>query len=324
VRLWSTGERLQVGGYANIFAVPGERLQNLKEDSELQLAVIFAKEQTEEYNLKTIENDLPQFSHSSLFIDTHCHLDMAAYSDDLEEVLDKAHANHVKKIVTIGIDLASSRQAVTIARSYPQVSATIGIHPHDVDNLKNSDYTELEKLYLDHSQYIVGFGEIGLDYVKQHSDPAKQRDHFRKQLDLAHTLKLPVVVHNRDANDDTLKILREASPLDYGGIMHCFSGDIAFAHKVLDLGMLISIPGIVTFKNANILQEVAREIPLTSMVLETDGPFLAPHPYRGKRNEPTYLLYTAKKIAELREIDIEQLSRQTTANAENLFKFNRM
>jgi TatD DNase family protein len=296
----------------------------LLEESELQLPVIFAKEETEEYNLKTIENDLPQFSHSPQFIDTHCHLDMTAYSDDLEEVLNKACANHIKKIITIGIDLASSRAAVTIARSYSQVSATIGIHPHDVDNLKNSDYTELEKLYIDHSKHIVGFGEIGLDYVKQHSDPLKQREHFRRQLDLAHTLKLPVVVHNRDANDDTIKILREASPLDHGGIMHCFSGDIAFAHKVLDLGMLISIPGIVTFKNANILQKVAREIPLTSMVLETDGPFLAPHPYRGKRNEPSYLLYTAKKIAELRELDIEQLSRQTTANAENLFKFNRM
>jgi TatD DNase family protein len=290
----------------------------------LQLPVTFAKEEMEEYDLKTIKDDLPQFSHSSPFIDTHCHLDMIAYGDDLEEVLKKACANHIKKIVTIGIDLASSRAAVTIARNYSQVSATIGIHPHDVDNLKSSDYTELEELFTDHSKHIVGFGEIGLDYVKQHSDPSKQRKHFRRQLDLAHTLKLPVVVHNRDANDDTIKILREASPLDHGGIMHCFSGDLAFAQKVLDLGMLISIPGIVTFKNANILQKVAREIPLTSMVLETDGPFLAPHPYRGKRNEPSYLLYTAKKIAELRELDIEQLSRQTTANAENLFKFNRM
>ncbi len=274
--------------------------------------------------MKTIEKNLPQLSHTSQFIDTHCHLDMSAYCDDLETVLNHALSNHIQKIVTIGIDLTSSRRAINIAQRYPQVYATIGIHPHDVDNLKNSDYTELEQLYLHHSKHIVGFGEIGLDYVKKHSEPSRQREHFKRQLELAHDLKLPVIIHNRDANDDTIQLLSEASPLDYGGIMHCFGGDIAFAHKVLDLGMLISIPGIVTFKNATILQEVAREIPLTSMVLETDGPFLAPHPFRGKRNEPSYLLFSAKKIAELREIDIELVSNHTTANAENLFNFNRI
>ncbi len=188
---------------------------------------------------------------------------------------------------------------------------------------KKTTTLNLEQLYSHHAKHIVGFGEIGLDYVKQYSSPSKQREHFKKQLDLAHALKLPVVVHNRDANDDTIKLLREAKPLDYGGIMHCFSGDLAFAQKVLDLGMLISIPGIVTFKNAAMLHAVVREIPLSSMVLETDGPFLAPHPFRGKRNEPSYLLFTAQKIAELRDIDMEQVCRQTTtANAENLFKFN--
>jgi TatD DNase family protein len=274
--------------------------------------------------MKEIGNKIPQLPSSTQFIDTHCHLDMAAYTGDLEEVLAKALNHHICKIVSIGVDLASSKNAIALARSYQQVSATIGVHPHDVDNLDNSGYTELEQLYIEHSEHIVGFGEIGLDYVKQHSDPAKQREHFRRQLDLAHALKLPVVVHNRNANDDTLKILREAKPLDYGGIMHCFSGDLTFAHQVLELGMLISIPGIVTFKNAATLHQVAREIPLGSMVLETDGPFLAPHPFRGKRNEPSYLLFTAKKIAELREIDIEQVSKQTTANAANLFNFNRM
>lgn len=274
--------------------------------------------------MKHISNILNHLPKSSQFIDTHCHLDMTAYTDDLEEILNQAAANHIRRIVTIGIDLVSSRNAIALARRYPQISATIGIHPHDVNNLKNCDYTELEQLYIQHAKHVVGFGEIGLDYVKQHSDPSKQQEHFKRQLDMAHALKLPVVIHNRDANEDTIKILRESKPLDYGGIMHCFSGDIAFAHKVLDLGLLISIPGIVTFKNATTLHEVAREIPLASMVLETDGPFLAPHPFRGKRNEPSYLLFTAKKIAELREMEIEQVGRQTTANAENLFKFNRI
>lgn len=272
--------------------------------------------------MKQKDNALPEISLSTQFIDTHCHLDMSAYTGDLEQVLQQASTNHIKRIVTIGIDLTSSRDAITLAHRYQQVSATIGIHPHDVENINNTDYTELEQLYIDHSKHIVAFGEIGLDYVKQHSDPFTQRKHFKRQLDLAHALKLPVVVHNRDANDDTLKLLSKTKPLDYGGIMHCFSGDISFAHKVLDLGMLISIPGIVTFKNATILHEVVQGIPLSSMVLETDGPFLAPHPFRGKRNEPSYLLFTAKKIADLRQIDIAQVSRQTTTNAENLFKFN--
>lgn len=272
--------------------------------------------------MKKTENKLPQLTQPSQLIDTHCHLDMAAYSDDLDRVLDQAKINHIEKIITIGIDLASSQNAVKLARNYPQISATIGIHPHDVDYLTPSDYTALSRLYLDHTSHIVGFGEIGLDYVKLHSDPANQRKHFKQQLELAHELQLPIIVHNREANEDTINILREAKPLDFGGIMHCFSGDIDFAQKVLDLGMLISIPGIVTFKNAKTLQEVARQIPLTSMVIETDGPFLAPAPFRGKRNEPLFLLYTAEKIAELREIDIEHLARQTTINAEKLFKFN--
>ncbi len=271
--------------------------------------------------MKINAQKLPELAPAIQFIDTHCHLDMAAYGADLNQVLDRAMACNIKRIVTIGIDLPSSKEAVALARRYKQVSATIGVHPHDVDNLERRDYDELESIFTEHSEHIVGFGEIGLDYVKQHSDPSRQREHFTRQLELAHALKLPVVVHNRDANNDTLRILKETKPLDYGGIMHCFSGDKTFAHKVLDLGMLISIPGIATFKNATLLHEVVRHIPLSSMVLETDGPFLAPHPFRGKRNEPSYVLFTALKIAELRAIDIEQVSRQTTENAENLFKF---
>lgn len=247
---------------------------------------------------------------------------MAAYTDDLAAVIERASANQVQRIVTIGIDVASSQAAVSLARRFPQLSATIGVHPHDVDNTTDEDYTELEHLYRDHQKHIVGFGEIGLDYVKQYSKPARQRIHFSRQLDLAFSLKLPVIVHNREANSDTLKLLSEARPLDHGGIMHCFSGDYHFARKVLDLGMLISIPGIVTFKNATALHEVARKIPFESLVLETDGPFLAPHPYRGKRNEPSYLAYTAYRIAQLRNITINEVARQTTLNAENLFKFS--
>jgi len=263
-------------------------------------------------------NSTHDFSTSHI-IDTHCHLDMDAFADDLDKVLDRAALANVKKIITIGIDLPSSIGAVHLAEKYPQVSATIGVHPHDVDNLKKSDYAALEKLRADHRQSIVGYGEIGLDYYKRYSDPLKQKKHFIGQLDLAHQLKLPPIIHNREADDDILEILGRAKPMDYGGIMHCFSGDLTFARKIIDLGMLISIPGVVTFKNSNTLQEVVRNIPLESMVIETDGPFLAPHPFRGKRNEPSYLVYTAQKIAELRQTDMHVIAGQTTANAEKLF-----
>ncbi len=254
-------------------------------------------------------------------VDTHCHLDMDAFAEDLAEVVERAVIAGVDRIVTIGIDLPSSKKAITLAERYPQLSATLGIHPHDVERLDDNDYASLEKLFVDHRRHIVGYGEIGLDYYKNYSDPEAQRKHFAHQLDLAHDLKLPVIIHNRDADDDILNILHHAKPLEYGGIMHCFSSGLDFALKIIDLGLLVSIPGVVTFKNSHILQEAVKNIPLSSMVLETDGPFLAPHPFRGKRNEPSYVVYTARKIAELRETDLPVVAGQTTANAEKLFHF---
>ena len=258
---------------------------------------------------------------AGFLIDTHCHLDMPAYAADLDKVLERAFTQQVKRIITIGVDLQSSKNGVALARKHKQISATIGIHPHDVDTLQDEDYIALAKIYENQGAHIVGYGEIGLDYYKRYSDPTKQRHHFRKQLDMAHEFKLPVIIHNREAEDDILNILHQAQPLYQGGIMHCFSGDYSYARRILDLGMLISIPGIVTFKNSITLQEVVRNIPLTSMVLETDGPFLAPQPFRGKRNEPAYLIKTALKIAEIRQIDVSLVAKQTTANAEKLFSF---
>ena len=271
-------------------------------------------------------NSVPKISPSPKdcrFVDTHCHLDMEAFAEDLEEVLERAVIAGVERIVTIGIDLPSSGKAITLAQRYPQISAAIGVHPHDVGGLSDKDYASLEKLCADHRRWVVGYGEIGLDYYRNYSEPALQRKHFARQLDLAYDLKLPVIIHNRNADDDTLDILRQAKPLEYGGIMHCFSGNLSFAHKVLDLGMMISIPGVVTFKNSQTLQEVAGSIPLASLLIETDGPFLAPHPFRGKRNEPSYAVHTARKIAELRGTDMTVIAAQTTANAEKLFDFTR-
>ncbi|MDK9708442.1 MAG: TatD family hydrolase [Desulforhopalus sp.] len=275
-------------------------------------------------NNKT-KNDsaLPSTLDKNFLVDTHCHLHMAEYADDIDMVLERSSLQGVKKIVTVGVDLTSSEIAVSLANKYKEVFATIGVHPHDIEGLREEDYLALEKIYRDNSTVIVGFGEIGLDYFRNYSDPAQQRRHFRLQLDIAHTLKLPVVIHNRDADEDILTILHQTKPLDYGGIMHCFSGDYSYAKKILDLGLLISIPGIVTFKKSTTLQEVARHIPLTAIVLETDGPYLSPQPFRGKRNEPGYLVHTATKIAELRQIDFSVVAKQTTNNAEKLFSMTK-
>jgi TatD DNase family protein len=261
----------------------------------------------------------PSLSGNRYLIDTHCHLDMDLYSEDLTDVIAQAVNHNVKKIVTIGVDVLSSQRAVKIAQKYEEVFAAIGVHPHDVDHLNDEDYTNLRTLYQKHQKQIVGYGEIGLDYVKMHSDPSNQRLHFAKQLDLARELHLPIIVHNREAETDTLQILQSQPPLSHGGIMHCFSGNCEFAKQIIDLGMMISIPGIVTFNNAKTLHEVVRNVPLEHIIIETDGPFLSPHPYRGKRNEPVNVLFTAAKIAELKKIDIDEVAYHTTFNAMNLF-----
>ena len=244
---------------------------------------------------------------------------MELYNDDLDEVIDRALRNNVKTIVTIGIDVLSSKRAVQIAQKHKHIFATIGVHPHDVDHLDTADYDDLRTLYKQHTKHIVGYGEIGLDYVKMHSDPSNQRLHFKKQLELADELHLPIIIHNREAEIDTLHILQAQQQLPCGGIMHCFSGDYEFATQIIDLGMLISIPGIVTFKNASTLHEVVKKVPLEHLIVETDGPFLSPHPFRGKRNEPANVLFTAAKIAELKGIDLEEVAHQTSLNAMNLF-----
>jgi TatD DNase family protein len=272
-------------------------------------------------SLTTSKKPWPTLADGSYLIDTHCHLDMSAYRNDLRDIIKKATSYGIDRIVTIGIDIESSRSGIELSKTYDEISATIGIHPHDVKNSSESDLSALHDLYTANSNHIVGYGEIGLDYVKLHSPKEIQLDFFSRQLSLAAELKLPVIIHNREADDDTLDILRKKAPFIQGGIMHCFSGDYSYARKVLDLGLLISIPGIVTFKNSAVLQEVVKKIPLASMVLETDGPFLAPHPFRGKRNEPHFILYTAQKIAEIKKINLEEVARQTSLNSEKLFNF---
>ncbi len=271
---------------------------------------------------KKTKKTQPHLKGESSLIDTHCHLDMGAYTDDLAAVLESARAGGVRAVITIGIDLESSQAAIALASRHSMVQATVGIHPHDVGNIDMSELEDIESLIEHGAGTIVGYGEIGLDYVKRYCDIDIQKKLFAAQLCIAKNHNLPVVIHDREAHDDILRILKDHGPFDNGGVMHCFSGDLEFARKTMDLGFHISIPGIVTFKNAKALQEVATKIPLEAMIIETDGPFLAPDPFRGKRNEPLYVLYTADCIAGLRNIELEKLADRTTANALELFGFS--
>ena len=263
------------------------------------------------------EIPLPVLGHGAKLIDTHCHLDMSAYAADFEAVLSRAPAAGGSRIISVGIDLASSRRAIGLAEQHAGIYATVGVHPHNVAELGAGDYAELRGLCA-HPK-VVAYGEIGLDYVKNYAPVALQKEHFIRQVALAKELQLPLVVHDREAHEDIMEILEGAGPFPAGGVMHCFSGDGVFARRVLALGFHISIPGVVTFAKAEMLQEAVREIPLASLILETDGPFLAPVPYRGKRNEPRLLLFTAQKVAELKGISLEEVARQTTINAVQLF-----
>lgn len=270
-----------------------------------------------EKTIKKKEIPLPVPANGSVLIDTHCHLDMPTYENDGDALLLRAKEAGVTRIISVGIDLASSRKAIALAEKHDGIYATVGVHPHNVEELSEEVYAELRTLC--RHPKVVAYGEIGLDYVKNYAPVSLQKEHFARQVALAGELQLPLVVHDREAHDDVMEILEAAGPFPAGGVMHCFSGDAVFARRVLALGFHISIPGVVTFAKAEMLHDAVREIPLASLVLETDGPFLAPAPFRGKRNEPRLLLFTARKVAELKGISLDEVARQTTMNAVRLF-----
>lgn len=261
---------------------------------------------------------LPYLSPPFELIDTHCHLDMEAYRSDLDTVIDTAARHGVRRIITIGIDSPSSQRAVALAEQYANIYATIGFHPHDAAQATAQALDQLAILARHRS--VVGFGEIGLDYVKNYAPREVQLKAFDQQLALARDLDLPVVIHDREAHDDTRALLRSAGPLPRGGVMHCFSGDSQLAEEMIDLGLHLSIPGVATFAKAQTLHEVIRAVDLRFLLLETDGPFLAPVPYRGKRNEPKLLLYTAQMVADIKQLPLEAVAEATTANAVRLFQ----
>lgn len=253
-----------------------------------------------------------------MLIDTHTHLDDARYNDDREATIARAQEAGVEAFVTIGCDLATSEAAVALADRYPFVYASVGVHPHEVKHIQDDWYGKFRRLAK--NKKVVAYGEIGLDYHYNHSSPKEQRDRFREQIQLARELNLPVIIHTREAQEDTIAILKEEKALEVGGVFHCFSGDAWLAKDALDLGFYLSFSGILTFQNAAMLRDIAKNMPMDRLLIETDCPYLTPVPYRGKRNEPAYVSQVAKLLASLHNMSLDEVAGRTSANAKTLFK----
>jgi TatD DNase family protein len=254
-------------------------------------------------------------------VDTHAHLHFPEFAADLDEVLRRARLAGVAALVTVGTDRDTNPAAAALAERHADVYATVGIHPHDAAEATDEDLAAMERLARS-SPKIVAFGEMGLDYFRNLSRPDVQARIFRRQLDLARRVGKPVVVHCRDAHEDALAILAEERVGEIGGVMHCFSGDAAVAKRCLDLDLLISLAGPVTYKNARALPDVARFVPEDRLVVETDCPYLPPQPHRGQRNEPAHVSLTARRVAELRGADPERLAAAMSDNAARLFRLS--
>jgi len=251
-----------------------------------------------------------------MYFNTHTHLNSDELYEKREELIQHALAHQVKNIVVAGYDLKSSQRAVKIANEYPFVYATVGISPNDCLHTKDDELEEIEVLL--QNPRVVALGEIGLDYYWDDVPRNKQKEVFIKQIKLANELDLPISIHDREAHKDTFEILKEHNK-DSKIIMHCFSGSVEFARECVKEGWYLALGGVVTFKNAIKMKEVAQDIPLNKLLLETDAPYLTPVPYRGKENQPAYTKFVAEEIAKLRGITFEEVDKITTENALKVF-----
>ena len=295
------------------------------------------KENSEKLVTQQTNPPLPPFTkggHGGI-IDTHCHLEMDEFDTDREEVIKRAKDAGIETIITIGSDLEGNKGAVELSERFDFIYATVGFHPHDAKDFTEDTLDQLKSWVKDSNPplhpfakggrggiKVVAIGEIGLDYHYDNSPQEIQKDVFKKQLALAIETGLPVVIHSREAKKDTLDIIKESGINK--GVLHCFSGDMDMAEKAMAMGFYISMAGPVTFKNAKKPREIAKEIPDDYLLIETDAPYLTPEPFRGKRNEPSYLVHIARTIAELRDISIEDLARITTLNAKRLFSIGKL
>ena len=249
-------------------------------------------------------------------IDSHCHIPLLSEDMAVDDILNNAKENDISHMLCVAIDLEGSPIIIELAKQHDMVSASVGIHPN----------TELEKeatadeiIALASLDEVVGIGETGLDYFRSEGDLEWQRDRFRTHITVAKELNKPLIIHTREAKDDVIKILKEEGADTVGGVMHCFVEDWETAQAAMDLNFLISFSGIVTFKNAKELHEVAKQVPLEKMLVETDSPYLAPMPFRGKTNQPAYVRHVAEFVAKLKEVELDEVANQTTNNYNKLF-----
>ena len=250
-----------------------------------------------------------------MLIDSHIHLDSKVYSDDLPELLTRANRLGVGKMITPGTSLESSARCIQIARENDGIYAAVGVHPHDADDAADDFVDRLEEMSSDET--VVAIGEIGLDFFKNYSSTESQIKVFNLQLELAEKLNLPVIIHNRESDDEMEKCLTD-NP-DIRGVVHCYTGGIDFAERLLSMGYYLGFTGIITFGSEE-LTEVVKMVPKDRLLIETDGPYMTPVPHRGKRNEPAYVKYVAEKVAQIRKMSIDELTEISSENCFNLFE----
>ena len=255
-----------------------------------------------------------------MLIDSHAHIQGKEYAGEAEAVIERARAAGVEKIIAVGGagDMSSNTEAVALADSFPNIYATVGMHPHDAKDVGADKLRALREL-TSHAK-VIAVGETGLDYYYNHSPHEVQRRVFTQFIHMARETGLPIVVHERDAAQEVAELLRSEGGRELHGVIHCFTGNYEAACDYLDLGFYLSFTGIITFKNAEPLRQVVRQVPLEKMFVETDSPFLTPVPHRGKRNEPAYVRLVAETVASVKNISLEDVARVTTENVQNLFK----
>ena len=248
-----------------------------------------------------------------MFIDSHCHIYYETFNDDIKDVIKRASDSGIEKIICVGVDLDSSESCIDLADKYNNIYATVGFHPHE-SKLAQSNYLNILESMASHSK-VVAIGEIGLDYHYNHSNAEIQKRVFIEQLELAKSINLPTVIHSRNADRETFEGISKIK--ESKGVVHCFASNLKQAKKIIKLNYYISFTGLITF--ANELMEVIKEIPLKNMLIETDSPYLSPIPFRGKRNEPKNVIEVAKKIAEIKNLNLSDVEEVTTQNTLELF-----
>lgn len=251
-------------------------------------------------------------------VDSHAHLDAKPFAADLDAVIERARKNSVEHLLTVGCDLESSRSSVDLALRYANIYASVGIHPHDARSVNDSVMDELSRM-IESVEKVVAVGETGLDFYRDHSPRELQRSAFRRHIQLAKETGKPLIIHDRDAHDEVIQIMQEEHAAAAGGVLHCFSGDLAMARKCIEMGFYISFAGPLTYPKNQALRGIAQTLPIEVMLVETDCPYLSPQTWRGKRCEPAYVRATAEKLAEIKGLTIEDVARITSLNAWRLF-----